>query len=37
VSAVDLGFCVMTMDRTRFHEQIDLIQAKDIFDAWRLE
>ncbi len=26
---------LMTMYRTRFHEQIDLVQVKELFEAWR--
>jgi nicotinamidase-related amidase len=28
---------LMTMYRTRFHEQIDLVEAEQLFEAWRPE
>jgi hypothetical protein len=28
---------LMTMYRTRFHGQIDLVEARELFDLWRPE
>lgn len=28
---------LMTMYRMRFHEQIDLVKAEELFEAWRPE
>jgi hypothetical protein len=37
LSAVELGFRVVIVYRTRLHEQIDVVEAEELFDFWRPE